>query len=72
MDRQAAFAEGNPGAEDWMLQSKALALAAPGRVQLASTMSRRAVHAQDAGHVERAGVLPDRSGNIMFGSTAAA
>ena len=47
--------EGKPGVEDWMLHSQALVEARLGRVQAATTLSRRAVDlAQQAGQKEGA------------------
>ena len=55
MEREAARAQGKPGAEDWMVHSEALVLAYSGRLQQARTMSRHAVDlALQAGQRERA------------------
>ncbi|MGA7078609.1 MAG: protein kinase [Terriglobales bacterium] len=55
MDREVARAKSEPGAEDWISHSEALVLARSGRLQVARTMSRRAVDlAQQAGQHERA------------------
>jgi eukaryotic-like serine/threonine-protein kinase len=55
MEREAAQTRGKPEAEDWMLQSQSLVQARAGRLELARTLSRRAVDlAQQAGQRERA------------------
>jgi eukaryotic-like serine/threonine-protein kinase len=55
MERAAARANGELGAEDLMLHSEALAFARSGQLQLARRMSRRAVDlAQQAGQRETA------------------
>ena len=55
MDRAAALAKDKPGVEDWMLHSQALVEARSGRLQAATTMSRRAVEiARQAGQKESA------------------
>jgi eukaryotic-like serine/threonine-protein kinase len=56
MNRAVALAQGKPGVEDWMLHSQALMEARSGRLQVATTMSRRAVDmARQAGQKESAG-----------------
>jgi serine/threonine protein kinase len=57
MEREAARAKGEPGAEEWVSHSEALVLARSGQLQLARRMSRRAVDlAQQAGHREPAAI----------------
>ncbi len=57
MDEEIARAKDKPGAEDWISHSQALTLARSGRLELAKTMSRRAVDlAQQAGQRERAAI----------------
>ena len=75
MDRAAALAKGKPGVEDWMLHSQALVEARSGRVQAATTMSRRAVDiAQQAGQKEGAASYQAAQAvwQALFGNAAVA
>jgi tetratricopeptide (TPR) repeat protein len=55
MEREAALAQGKPGAEAWISDHEAFALAYSGRLQQAKSMSRRAVDlALQVGQRERA------------------
>jgi serine/threonine protein kinase/Tfp pilus assembly protein PilF len=75
MDRAAALAKGKPGVEDWMLHSQALVEARSGRVQAATTLSRRAVDiAQQAGQKESAASyqVAQAVWQALFGNAAAA
>ena len=57
MEREAALAQGKPGAEDWIAHSEALVLARSGRLQLARRTSRRAVDlAEQSAQRERAAI----------------
>jgi eukaryotic-like serine/threonine-protein kinase len=58
MEREAALAQGNPGAQDWMAHAEALTLARSGQLQRAREMSRRAVDlAEQTGQRERAAMF---------------
>ncbi len=75
MNREAALAQGKPGAEDWMSHSEALVLARSGQAQLAGKKSRRAVElALQAGQRERAAVYEAGAAvwDAFFGNAAAA
>ena len=75
MDRAAALAKGKPGVEDWMLHSQALVEARLGRVQAATTLSRRAVDlAQQAGQKEGAASyqVAQAVWQALFGNAAVA
>jgi DNA-binding winged helix-turn-helix (wHTH) protein/Tfp pilus assembly protein PilF len=57
MEREAARARGRSGAEGWISNKEAFALAYSGHLQQATSMSRRAVdHSQQAAQRERAGL----------------
>src|SRR4030095_16148946 len=57
MEREAARARRRSGAENWISNREAFALAYSGHLQRARSMSRRAVdHAQQAAQQERAGL----------------
>jgi eukaryotic-like serine/threonine-protein kinase len=75
MEREAARANGEPGAEDWMSHSEALVLARSGQLQLARRVSRRAVDsAQQAGQRERAAIYEAGAAvwEAFFGNASAA
>jgi serine/threonine protein kinase/tetratricopeptide (TPR) repeat protein len=75
MNRAAAVAKGKLGIEDWMLHSQALVEARSGWLQLATTMSRRAVDmARQAGQKESAGSYAAAQAvwQALFGNAAAA
>ena len=75
MEREAARAKSEPGAEDWMSHSEALVLARSGQLQLAGRMSRRAVDlAQQAGQRERAAIYEAGAAvwEAFYGNTSAA
>jgi eukaryotic-like serine/threonine-protein kinase len=75
MDRAAALAKGKPGGEDWMLHSQALVEARAGRLQAATTMSRRAVDmARQAGQIESAASYETAQAGwqALFGNAAVA
>jgi tetratricopeptide (TPR) repeat protein len=75
MDRAAALAKGKSGVEDWMLHSQALVEARSGRLQAATTMSRRAVGiAQQAGQKESAASyqVAEAVWQALFGKAAEA
>ncbi len=75
MEAAAARARGRAGAEDSMYHSQALALARSGHVELARTMSRRAVDlAQQAGQRERAATYQIGAAvwEALFGNASAA
>ena len=58
MQREAALAQGNPEAADWLSHSEALVLARSGRLRLAREMSRRAVDlARQSAQQERAALF---------------
>jgi serine/threonine protein kinase/tetratricopeptide (TPR) repeat protein len=75
MDRAAALAKGKPGVEDWMLHSQSLVEARLGRLQAATTISRRAVDmARQAGQKESAASYEAAQAvwQALFGNAAAA
>jgi hypothetical protein len=62
MDREVAVAKGNSGAEDWMADHEAAALAYAGELQQARIMSQRAVAlAQQASHKQPAALFETRA-----------
>jgi serine/threonine protein kinase/Tfp pilus assembly protein PilF len=75
MEREAARAKGEPGAEDLMSDSEALVLARSGQLQQARRISRRAVDlAQQAGQRERAAIYEAGAAGweAFFGNAPAA
>jgi serine/threonine protein kinase len=75
MERQAALARGNPGAQDEIAHMEALVLARAGRLERARTMSQHAVDAaQRAGQRERAAVYQSAAAlwEAFFGNASAA
>jgi tetratricopeptide (TPR) repeat protein len=72
MEREAALAQGKPGAEAWISDHEAFALAYSGRLQQARRMSRRAVDlALQVGQRERAALYetPAALWEGFFGNT---
>jgi eukaryotic-like serine/threonine-protein kinase len=62
MQREVAAAQGKPGAEDWISDRQASALAYTGHLQEARTWSQRASNlARQAGHRERAALFETRA-----------
>jgi tetratricopeptide (TPR) repeat protein len=75
MDREVAVAKGNSGAEDWMADHEAAALAYAGELQQARIMSQRAVAlAQQASHKQPAALFETRAAlrEAFFGNPQAA
>ncbi len=75
MQREAARAKSEPGAEDLMPYSEALVLARSGQLQLARRVSRRAVDlAQQAGQREQAAIYEAGAAvwEAFYGNTSAA
>jgi len=75
MQREAALAQGNPEAADWLSHSEALDLARSGRLQLARRMSQRAVDlARQSSQQERAALFETGAATweAFFGNEAEA
>ena len=75
MDRAGVLAQGNSGAEDWLADHQAAALAYAGHLQQARTMSEHAVAlAQQGSHKERAALFETRVAlrEAFFGNKQAA
>ncbi len=75
MEREAARAKSEPGAEDLISDSEALVLARSGQLQMAGRISRHAVDlAQQAGQPERAAIYETGAAvwEALYGNTSAA
>ena len=75
MQREVAAARGKSGAEDWITDHQAFALAYSGHLQAARVMSQRASDlAQQAAHQERAALFETRAAlwEAFYGKAQAA